>query len=487
MFNFKITEDINNIIRQGAKNRLTDLEFIENEIQRFLNSEQRRHMIVGENYYRGKHDILKRKRTMDIDGEEVEIKNLPNNRIVDNQYKKMVKQKNNHLLGQQFIIKTSETYDETLKQFFDENFLRTLKNVGKDSLNCGIGWLFVYYNESGELTFKRFSPWQIIPGWADEEHTRLDYAIRIYEVIQYEGKQENTIQKVEVYHRGGISRFILEGSKLKPDPDNPAHEPYFFIGEDGYNWDTIPLIPFKYNDEMPLINNVKSLQDGINIIHSTFLNNMEEDYRSSILVLIGFGAEVLTQAKKNIAELGMINIVPDINGKGSLEAIRVEVNAGNFQVILELLKKALIENAKGYDAKDDRLGANANQLNLKSMYNDIELDANDTEIEYRASFRNLLYFINLHLSNAGIGNFEHEEITIEFNRDMLMNESELIKDINSDNTLSLLTKLENHPLVNDPHLELERLKEQRQEEMQEYQQSTFNPAYESVDDDDEQN
>ena len=51
-------------------------------------------MLTGERYYKGKHDILYHKRTMiGKDGELEEVHNLPNEKIVDNQYKKMVMQK----------------------------------------------------------------------------------------------------------------------------------------------------------------------------------------------------------------------------------------------------------------------------------------------------------------------------------------------------------------------------------------------------------
>ena len=51
-------------------------------------------MLDGEKYYAGGHDILSRVRTViGEDGELTEVKNLPNNKIVDNQYKKMVDQK----------------------------------------------------------------------------------------------------------------------------------------------------------------------------------------------------------------------------------------------------------------------------------------------------------------------------------------------------------------------------------------------------------
>ena len=44
-------------------------------------------------YYDGDHDVIHRKRTMIGEGGELEVvENLPNNRIVDNQYAKMVNQ-----------------------------------------------------------------------------------------------------------------------------------------------------------------------------------------------------------------------------------------------------------------------------------------------------------------------------------------------------------------------------------------------------------
>lgn len=466
-FNF-ITDEINAIITQGAKNRLTDEEYIVSEIQRFLASKRRKDMIDGENYFRGQHDILHRKRTMiGVDGKVEVIENLPNNRIVDNQYKKMVNQKTNYLLGQPISAQSdNEQYMKILKLFFDKRFLRQMKNVGRDSLNGGIGWLFCHYNEQGEFVFKRLRPYEIIPGWKNEEHTVLDYAIRIYEVIAFEGRTEKTVQKVEVYHETGISRFVLEGSRLIPD-ENP-HEAYFTItdenGEQPFNWSRIPLIPFKYNsEEIPLIRNVKSLQDGLNLIISNFQNNMEEDARNTILVLVNYDGENLAEFRKNLAAYGAVKLKTVDGAGGDLRTLQVEVKAENYKAILEIFKKAIIENAMGYDAKDDRLGGNANQLNILSMYSDIDLDANEMETEYQASFEELIYFINLHLANTGAGDFEGEPVEIIFNRDMLISESDIINNIkNSVGILSDETLVTNHPWVDDIAAEMKRIEDQKQ-------------------------
>jgi hypothetical protein len=93
-----LTKKINGIVAQGANSRLTDKEFLEREIDKWKKSSKRKLMITGERYYEGEHDILKRKRTViGQDGILQEVDNLPNNKIVDNQYAKMVDQKANSM------------------------------------------------------------------------------------------------------------------------------------------------------------------------------------------------------------------------------------------------------------------------------------------------------------------------------------------------------------------------------------------------------
>ncbi|MEG2050901.1 MAG: phage portal protein [Oscillospiraceae bacterium] len=468
MFDFLVTETdrINDRISKGSKTAMTDIEIIEEEIKDFKLSSKRTMMITGERYFDGKHDILNKKRTViGEDGELTEVKNLPNNKIVDNQYKKMVKQKNNYLLGKPFSIQCdNKDYAKLLKVVFNRAFLRLIKNVGENSLNCGIGYMYVYYNESGELKFKRFKSHEIIPGWNDAEHTELGYFIRIYEVTTYEGKDKKIIEKVEVYDESGIHFFEFRNESLYPC--EPFHRPYFTIAEGesetGYNWSKIPLIPFKYNDkETPLIQNVKSLQDGINTILSNFQDNMEEDARNTILVLVNYDGQNLGEFRKNLASYGAVKVKTVDGAEGDVRTLQVEVNCENYKSIVEIFKKAIIENAMGYDAKDDRMSGNANQMNIQSMYSDIDLDANDMETEYQAALEELLWFINCHFANMGYGDFENEEVEITFNRDMLINESEVIDCCNKSVDLSLETRIANHPWVDDPQTEIDRIKKER--------------------------
>lgn len=498
MFNFLLNESsrLANMVTMG-KDRMTDKQFVVAEINRFRRSKRFYDMIAGDNYYSGKHDILHKKRTaIGDDGELIEIENLPNNRIVDNQYRKMVVQKSNYLVGQPFVLQSENAaYVEALKPYIlTKKFQKMLKELAKDAMNGGIGWLYPHYDEDGELVIKRFKPYEVIPFWKDAEHTVLDAAIRVYEVLAYEGTLEKVITKVEVFNADGLYYFELtDGGNLIPE--EPFYEPYFTVTDhtgtsQGFNWDKIPLIPWKYNaEEVPLITMCKSLQDGLNKIESQWEDQMEEDPRNTIMVLVNYDGQNLGEFRRNLAQYGAVKVRTVDGGGGDVKTLQIEVNAENYKAIIEQFKKAIIENCMGYDAKDDRLGGNANEMNIKSMYSDIELDTNGMETEFQAAFEELLWFINCHLANTGVGDFEGEDLEIIFNRDIMISESSVITDIkNSVGILSDETLIAQHPWVDDPEAELERIKKQKEENMDLYGAGAFgnkDKGNDNPDDDDE--
>ena len=177
MFNFN---DLPPVARQ--KNQvMTDKDFVEREISRFKASAKKWEMLTGERYYRGLHDVLGKKRmAIGEDGELTEVSNLPNNRIIDNQYKKMVIQKVNYLVGQPITFQSeNKKFMDELKKLFGRKFMKLMKRIGTDALNEGIVWIYPTYDEDGCLIFKKFKGHEIIPGWRDADHTILDYAIRV--------------------------------------------------------------------------------------------------------------------------------------------------------------------------------------------------------------------------------------------------------------------------------------------------------------------
>ena len=453
MFLDNAMERINRLILQGGRTGMTELQFYAAEIREWKNSLKRRDQIKGADYYEGRHDILNRKRTIiGADGKLQEVDNLPNNRLIDNQYALMVDQKTNYLVGKPFTVNCqNKAYADALNNVFNKRFHRLLKYVCEDALNGGLGWLFPFYDKKGNL----------------------DSAIRLYPQEVWDGYTKKTIERVELFKADGLYRYIYDGTDLKPDVEAGEHENYFTIEEEGketteLNWERIPLVPFKYNkQEIPLIRRVKTLQDGINTMISDFENNMQEDARNTILILKNYDGENLGEFRRNLATFGAVKVRDD----GDVTTLTVEVNSENYKAILDVFKKALIENARGYDAKDDRLGGNPNQMNIQSMYSDIDLDANGMETEFQAAFEELLWFINQDFSNRGLGDYEGAELQIVFNRDILINETESIENCSkSVGILSTETIVEQHPWVTDVEVELARLRKEKDEAMEQAQE-----------------
>lgn len=455
------TKRINQLIDDGAENRATDKRFLEYHINKFLHSPVRKDMITGWNYYKGKHDILKTKRTiLGQDGKLETVDNLPNNRIVDNQYGKLVDQKNNYILGKGISFDCEEEYEELLNKVLGSKFQRTLKNIGKDSLNCGIGWLYIYYDENGEFNFKRFRPYEILPFWKDDDHTELAFAVRIYTVSFFNGSIEKEQYKVEVYAKDGIHRFDYEDGKLIED----VSIAYVEIGETSYSWNRIPLIAFKSNgNEIPLIKKAKCIQDGINSIVSDFKNCMEENTSgSSIIILKNYDGENLSEFRKNLSTFRAIKIKDTIDGlNGDVQTLEIKVNAENYTSLLTMFKKAMIENCKGYDINELKSNGSPNEMTIKAVFSDIDLDANELETEYQASLEQFLWFVNVHLSkNKNLINMP--DVRVIFDRDLMINESQVITDIkNSYGILSDKTLISMHPYTKNINEELKRIEEQQ--------------------------
>ena len=103
---------------------------------------KRKIMLDGERYYRGEHDILKRKRTVIGKNGKLEEVRPPNNKIVDNGSAKMVDQKVNYLIGEPLTFDTEdESYEKELLSIFNMRYHRLLQNVAENSLNCGLGYI----------------------------------------------------------------------------------------------------------------------------------------------------------------------------------------------------------------------------------------------------------------------------------------------------------------------------------------------------------
>ena len=456
----------------SAEKPNSDLIYLETVLRKWLNSPIREEQLLAEKYYDGHHDILERqKQVIGADGKKVPIDNVVNNKLVDNQYRKLVDQKTNYVLGKPITLSTAQIeYLNELYAVFNKDMHRKLRVLAQYAIDGGIAWLYPHYNENGEFKIAVFPSYEICPIWKDKLHTELECVMRYYSEEVYEPNGNvKPIHHVDVFTTTGIIHFLYQGGKLMIDK-NP-HTDYLYVDGKGYNWTRLPLIPFKYNSkEIPLIRAVKSLQDALNEVLSDFQNNMQEDPRTSILVLKNYDGANLPEFRQNLATYGVIKVTTVDGVQGGVEALKVDVNASNYQVILTQLKRAIVENGRGFDAKEERMDGDPNQMNIESMYTDIDLDVNGMETEFQAGFEELKWFIDQYFIHIGKGDYTKEQVEFIFNRDIFINEDAKIQNcIQSKGVISTKTLLSHHPWVTNLERELAQLEEDKQAELEEMQ------------------
>lgn len=448
-----------------------DIRYLETVLKQWLDSPLREEQLLGESYYEGDHGILYRvRKVIGADGNLVPIENVANNKLVDNQYRKLVDQKTNYVLGKPLSIAVeNDEYLKHLTKVFNKKVHRQFRTLAQYAVDGGVAWLYPYYNERGEFKFDVFPAYEICPIWKDKGHTELDCVMRYYPEDVYDTKKHGVkqIYHVDLYTTDGIVHFIYQGARLI-EAQNP-HSDYFTVNEQGRNWDRLPIIPFKYNNkEIPLIRSVKSLQDALNQVLSDFQNNMEEDPRSTILVLKNYDGTNIPEFRQNLATYGVIKVTTVDGVQGGVETLNVEVNAQNYQAILMQLKRAIVENGRGFDAKEERMDGDPNQMNIESMYTDIDLDVNAMESEFQAGFEELKWFIDMYLQQQNKGDFTKEKVEFVFNRDIFINEDAKIENcVKSVGIISNKTILARHPWVTNLERELAQLEEDKQAELDE--------------------
>lgn len=412
----------------------------------YRNSQDYKEIVTSYEYYNNKQEVLDKRRLGigEVKGTREVIENLPNNKIMRNQYAVLVDQKKNYLLTRPIGVSSeNKSYQEKLQEeLFDFKFHKLIKSVGKDSLLANMGYIYPYINGKGEFKLMKFDPLEIIPIWEDKLHTWLQGFIRFYKTLDYE---DNETQIVEYYHMWGIDRY----EELRGELILREQEPYFMVGDEIGNWGRIPLVYFRMDEqEHPLLNRVKTLQDAINSILSKFMDSMDEDSRNTILVLKNIGGhneQDLKRIRREINRSGIIAFSSNPQtGNADVETLKVDIDITNYKIVLDILIRSFIEVGRGVDTNSELFQKAVNQMTIQSLYTNIDLDANEMETEYKVSLDILLYFYNFYKG------YDHQSVKFTFDRNVLINESATIENAQkSIGVISSRTIMRHHPWVED--------------------------------------
>lgn len=460
-----------------SANKIEVDKLVQTIYDEFNNSDERKLMLEGIKYYNNDSKIDDKKRYDHCGTDATVNEKLSNAKMHKNIMRKLTRQKVNTLLGKPYSIKTDDdNYKKLLEDVYFTKFMyRKIYNTCKEAIKEGIHWLNAYYDENGELQFRRVPGNQVKVFWADREHIKVAQLIHYYEIAIYEGDKSKTVTYADYYSPSGVIHYVKEDKGFVRDKERPVEEGNFTLmvpqteeikNDDGevvettYKldengnivfepqqmvWDRVPWIPLKYNqEETSLLKYIKSQQDS----YETLLSAMVDiviDIPNAIKYFKGYAGADLAELTANIAKYRAVLVDPD----GDVGSLDTTFDGTTFGELLDRIRKDAYEDGGGVDMQSDKTGDKSG-VGLKFLYSDLDLDLNELKQEMDVFFEWLLWFIDYDIRAKGGQDYSNVEVTFEYNKTNIVNESELISMINSSRDMIpdeiLLPK---HPFVDD--------------------------------------
>lgn len=306
---------------------------------------------------------------------------------------------------------------------------------------------------------------------------------RTYDQVIYIGTRKHTITHAELWWTGGVKYFktdafagTIAGDFIVDtehgDEANDYTEPHFTVGDKAYNWDAVPIVWLKYNEEeLPLCYFIKDLIDDINW-QTSVTADVLRDVAKFIYILKNYGGQDLGEFIKDLKEHMAIKVTTD----GGVDKLQADLNIDAVMAFLDKQRRDVYDFAAAVDTKDPDLG-NASGTAINFRYMDLSSDCDSLATELKDTFQRLKLFIDVYLQIAGKGDFSKETFDIVFNMDLPVNETDVIQNaVASESLLSKRTILQNHPWVTDADEEMERIDAEKKAAMEEYGEGLFGDA-----------
>lgn len=443
-------------------------EFVASAVSDWFSSPRYNDIRTGQRYYENRTDILARKRqVIGRTGEMIDAPYLANNKLPHAFMRKLTKQKIGYLLSRPFTVTgDTDAFTNALADIYlTPDFHKIFKNAGQDAIVTGIGWLQVFYDATGALCFKRIPSTEVIPFWADIDHTDLEAVIRVWDTVSYDGGDTSVVTHAQYYTRRAVFNFVYDSDDVL-QPDLMPYEANFGIRYEGIDgiqpamWAKVPFIPLKYNvEEDSLLKYIKELIDDYDKRTSDLSNTLEEE-PDRVKVVKNYDGTDKGEFIFNLARYRTVFL----RDTGSVETLDTSVSTDATKDHLERLRKDIYEFGGGVDTQHRDL-KDASGVALKFIYADLDMDCSDFGNELAWSMELATYFIREDLRLKGKGDFSKEHVKVTFNTDIIINETETIDNIvKSVGLVSTETLLAEHPYVSDVRKEQAILEHEAQQE-----------------------
>lgn len=381
----------------------------------------------------------------------IEINN--NNAIIyTNYFKLLVKQKINYLMAKQPTF-TENQYIRNI------DIIELLKRELLDTALDSRGWIHFFINDENKLDWVHVHDSEIIPIY-DKWNKNIIEIIRYYKI----NEDKNGNFNVEHWTKTGVTYITLNEFEIVDKIEETHYKTdVFFNGELQTslkrNFTFLPFIQMINNtDKQSDIEPIHELIDYYNQISSGFIDNINK-FQEAIIKLKGFSGDenTLQETLKNLRKYKMAGLPSD----GDMDYMAIDIPVEARKLLLEILEHNIFKLGQGYNA--DQLGdGNITNVVIINRYSGLDSKANDVEPQLKLFYADFIDKISMY-HGVSLNN------EIEFNRSMLVNETEKIDNcVKSVNIAATETILKNHPWVVDVNKEMEKLKQEKTDMIDEF-------------------
>lgn len=423
-----------------------------NELPRLMKLEQ---------YYENKNSIMNR---------VMNDRTKPNNKIAD-AYPSYI---TDTLVG--YFIGEPITYNCE-----DKDLLENLNNLleyndeadenselAKDASIYGVAYELLYMSdEDNMLRFKRLDPKEVIPVYDKNIEENLLCVIRYYTDFNYFENKDYMI--VEIIDANQVTRYkVGEGALYAQISNSNSFE---LLEQYPHYFGMVPVAIYENNESMTGdFEKVISLIDAYDKMESDSLNDFEY-FTDCYLALYGFTAD-----SEDIQEMKEKRVLLMDEGT-SAEWLVKNANDQNIENMKIRLDADIHKFSKCPNLADKEFSSNASGVAIKFKLLGTENLISIKERKFKKGLQQRLELIS-QINNLISSGFDWRSIEIIFTRNIPSNDTDIAAVVNQlEGIVSDETLLAQIPFVDDVQAELDRVKQQKKENMETSPFFTAQPEY----------
>lgn len=395
-------------------------------------------------YYLGEHDILSKQRA----------KNKPNYKPVCNHAKDIADTSTGYFMGNTITYSNSEDtdIDELLIAFDNAEVDESDHDNALDMAIYGVAYEYVYARENENiLDIKSLEVENTFIVYDDSIEQQPLFGV--YYFKRKENKADTETYQAVIMTKQFVYSIVLEGKEKGVISDKPIP----------HNMGDIPIIEYKNNKySIGDFEQQIGLIDSYNSLTANRINDKEQ-FIDSILVLygarLGDDEEESIKAMESLAENKLLELHPEARA----EYLSKTLNENEVETLRNAVKQDIYTFSHIPNLTDENFAGNSSGVAMEFKLLGLEMI---TKIKQRYYVKGLKKRIKLFANYLGLTQIaiDANSITPHFSRSLPKNLLEISQIVsNLDGKVSQETLLSQIPFVEDPMSEIEKVNEEKQE------------------------